>query len=82
MWTSNDRGATWAKARQLTGDSPFNHTYVRHPVDAHDDFYAFWADGHGRQPSQSSLYFSNRAGDVFRLPRTMNEDFAEPEKVE
>ena len=40
----------------------------RRPVNAHDDFYAFWADGHGRQPSASSLYFCTKAGDVYRLP--------------
>lgn len=82
MWTSTDCGATWKKARQLTGDSPFNHTYIRHPVNAHEDFYAFWADGHGREPSHSSVYFSNRAGDVFRLPRQMTDEFARPEKIQ
>jgi len=81
MWTSGDQGATWQKTRQLTSHSPFNHTYVRHPVNAHDGFYAFWADGHGRQPSASSLYFCTRAGDVFRLPTRMAGEFAEPEKM-
>jgi hypothetical protein len=51
-------------------------------VNAHDDFYAFWADGHGRQPSSSSLYFCTKAGDVYRLPRHMMQDFAKPERVE
>ncbi|RPJ37892.1 MAG: hypothetical protein EHM35_05765 [Planctomycetaceae bacterium] len=79
MWTSYDQGATWKKVRQLTSRSPFNHTFARRPVNAHDDFYAFWADGHGRQPSASSLYFCTRAGTVFRLPRTMTQDFEAPE---
>jgi hypothetical protein len=67
--------------KQLTRNSERNHTYARRPVNAHPGFYAFWADGHGRQPSESDLYFCNREGDVFRLPRTMNEDFARPAKV-
>jgi len=51
-------------------------------VNAHRDFYAFWADGHGRQPSASSLYFCNQAGDVYRLPQRMTAEFARPEKVD
>lgn len=81
VWTSGDQGASWQKAKQLTSNSPFNHTYVRHPVNAHDGFYAFWADGHGREPSASSLYFCTKAGDVFRLPDRMTAEFAQPEKV-
>ena len=80
-WRSQDQGATWQKVRQLTQDSPFNHTYARHPVNAHDDFYALWADGHGRQPSESSIYFCDRAGNVYRLPREMTADSMKPEKV-
>ena len=80
VWTSRDRGATWKKVKQLTSGSKHNHTYVRRPVDAHVDFYALWADGHGRQPSISYLYFTNRSGDhVWRLPPVMEDDFAEPE---
>jgi len=81
MWRSIDQGATWKKIAQLTQDSPYNHTYAREPVDAHDDFYAFWADGHGRQPSESSIYFCDRAGNVYRLPRVMTAEFMKPEKI-
>jgi len=81
MWTSVDQGGSWSRARQLTDDSPFNHTYARRPLDAHPDFYALWADGHGRKPSTSSLYFANRAGDVWRLPATMATELAVPESV-
>ena len=81
MWVSRDRGQRWTMVRQMTRDSAYNHTYVRRPVHAHPDFYAFWADGHGRKPSPSRLYFGNQAGDVFRLPRKMTEDFAKPERV-
>ena len=68
-------------ARQLTSGSTRNHTYVRRPVRAHPDFYALWADGNARKPSNSSLYCTNRAGEVFRLPETMHRDSASPEKV-
>jgi len=82
MWVSRDRGASWRMARQLTQESPFNHTYVRRPVDAHRDFYALWADGHGRQPSPSSLYFCDIEGNVRVLPRVMDGDFARPQLVD
>jgi hypothetical protein len=81
IWTSSNRGASWQRARQITSNSKFNHTYVRRPVNAHDGFYAFWADGNGREPSTSSFYFCTKAGDMFRLPRDMAEDFALPERV-
>ena len=82
IWTSRDQGATWVKARQLTRDSARNHTYARRPVNAHPDFYAIWADGHGREPSESCLYFTNREGDhVWRLPPVMQGGSARPEIV-
>ncbi|HVR36605.1 MAG TPA: BNR-4 repeat-containing protein [Methylomirabilota bacterium] len=79
MWVSHDQGVNWEKVRQLTQGSERNHTYVRRPVNAHPEFYALWADGHGRQPSESNLYFSDREGNVRVLPRHMNEAFAMPE---
>ena len=69
MWTSRDTGCTWRRERLMTAGSPRNHTYVRRPVHAHPDFYAFWADGHGREPSPSDLYYCNNAGDVTRMRR-------------
>ena len=68
MWLSEDAGRTWRESRRMTTGSTVNHTYPRRPLNAHPDFYALWADGHGRQPSESHLYFCNRAGDIFRLP--------------
>ena len=56
--------------------------YARRPLNAHPDFYALWADGHGREPSQSSLYFCDRQGNVRVLPRQMSGDFAEPKLLE
>lgn len=82
LWTSRDEGATWTRVRQLTRDSRFNHTYARRPVDAHPGFYALWADGHTLEPSESSLYFTDRDGTrVWRLPRQMDGEEAEPEVV-
>lgn len=81
LWTSRDSGKTWEKTRQMTAGSPFNHCYPRRAVNAHPDFYAIWADGHGREPSESNLYFCNIDGDVFRLPRVMSDETAEPEPV-
>jgi hypothetical protein len=82
MWRSDDRGMTWRKARQLTHDSPRNHTYVRRPLNAHSEFYGFWADGNARSPSLSRLYFTDKAGErVRRLPIDMTEDFQAPEDV-
>ncbi len=81
MWLSQDAGHSWRKARQMTAHSEFNHTYVRRPVHAAPGFYAFWADGHGRRPSPSRLYFCNRDGDVFQMPVRIDADFADPEPV-
>jgi len=81
MWVSPDRGATWKKLRQLTANSERNHTYARRPVNAHPDFYALWADGHGRKPSISNLYFCDRAGNVYLLPRKMKGEFEKPRRL-
>ncbi len=80
MWTSTNAGRTW-RPQPLTADSPYNHSYARKPVHAHPGFYALWADGHGRQPSESRLYFADRDGRVFRLPQKMDGPTAEPELV-
>jgi hypothetical protein len=82
LWTSSDRGATWEMKKQLTSRSERNQTYVRRAINANDEFYAIWADGHGRKPSESHLYFCDREGTVRMLPRTMSGDFAVPELVE
>ncbi|MBX6314060.1 MAG: BNR-4 repeat-containing protein [Isosphaeraceae bacterium] len=80
MWASRDQGATWQRVKQLTHDSRRNHTYARRPLDAHPDFYAFWADGDVLRPSGSNLYFTNQTGDhVWRLPETMTGESARPE---
>jgi hypothetical protein len=79
LWTSNDQGQTWHKTRQLTTRSPRNHGYVRRPVNAHPDFYAFWADGNTDTMSESHLCFTNQTGTtVRRLPHTMTTPHATP----
>ena len=80
IWRSTDLGDTWEKERDVTRNSERNHSYVRRPVNAHDDFYAFWADGDADELSPSYLYFTNKAGaQVWRLPYDMEDDFARPE---
>lgn len=79
MWESKDHGKTWTKLKMLTWNSKYNHSYARRPVNVHPDFFAFWADGHGREPSESRLYFCDQEGKVYRLPQQMEGDFAEPE---
>jgi hypothetical protein len=81
LWTSGDEGKTWKKVKQLTKNSPRNHSYARRPVDAHDGFYAFWADGDADKFSESVLYFCTKSGDVYRLPQVMKEATAKPEKL-
>ncbi len=80
-WVSHDLGHYWEKQHSLTQHSQLNHNYVRRPVNAHPDFYALWADGHGRKPSASTLYFCNQEGSVFVLPRRMKTDTAQPEPL-
>jgi len=81
MWVSEDRGQTWRLKKRLTANSSRNHTYVRRPVNAHDDFFAFWADGHGRKSSISQLYFADRDGTVYALPREMDAATVAPRLV-
>ncbi len=71
MWVSNDRGKSWENEKSITSNSPRNHTYIRRPINAYPEFYAFWADGHGRKPSVSCLYFCDRTGNVYLLPQNM-----------
>jgi hypothetical protein len=82
VWVSRDRGRTWRQQRQITHSSERNHAYARRPVDAHPDFYAFWADGNPDRFSISRLYFISRNGDaLWRLPYQMSKDFAKPERI-
>ncbi len=80
LWESADEGKTWRKTSNLTSNSVRNHSYARRPLNAHPDFYAFWADGNPDSLSISYLYFCNKKGDrVWRLPYTMQHDMEQPE---
>jgi len=82
IWTSHNQGMTWIREKQVTKHSKFNQSYVRRPLNAHPDFYAFWADGNPNEFSESHLYFCNQAGDkVWRLPDKMKGEFAIPELI-
>lgn len=82
IWESTDHGETWNKFRQLTHDSPLNHTYIRRPLSANKDFYAYWADGNPLKTSESHLYFANRDGTkVYQLPSEMNGNFSVPKEI-
>src|SRR5262249_40645264 len=63
LWLTTDQGITWNKSRVFTHSPSFNHTYVRQPINAQDDFYAFWADGDATKKSASHLYFTNKTCD-------------------
>ena len=83
VWTSRDEGKSWTRLRELTRNSPRNHTYPRHPVNAHPPYVSLWSDGDSKKPSESRLYFTNRACDrVWQLPTTMTGDFAAPQLVQ
>ncbi|MEQ6119481.1 BNR-4 repeat-containing protein [Reichenbachiella sp. MALMAid0571] len=81
MWVSKDQGVSWSKEKQLTNNDEFNHNYARRPLNAHSDFYAFWADGHGRMSSKSRLYISTKEGEVYQFPEQMNQEMSELKKV-
>lgn len=73
LWESRDSGKTWMKVRNITSGSTNNHTYVRRPLNAHPDFYAFWADGNADAFSESNLYYTDREGaQVHQMPRWFN----------
>lgn len=82
MWKSTDNGSSWQKVKQLTANSEKNHTYVRRPVNVHPGFYGIWADGHGRQPSKSSLYICDKEGNVFKLPEEIKKSLVTPSAVD
>ena len=81
VWFTED-GKVWQQKRRITRDSERNQAYARRSVNAHSDFYAFWADGNPNQMSISKLYFTNKEGDkVWQLPYDMIEEFEQPKPV-
>ncbi|TWT72564.1 hypothetical protein Pan14r_48840 [Crateriforma conspicua] len=74
-WSSRDSGATWQRENAVTENSVRSHNYVRHPVDAADPFFVFWADGDPTELSPSRLYFADSTGrHVHVLPDQMETD--------
>lgn len=81
MYISRDQGASW-QFKQITRNSRLNHNYPRRPLNAHPAFYAIWADGNAFEPSESSLYFTDREGTAaWRLPPLMKADLEKPQKL-
>jgi hypothetical protein len=78
---SKDLGARWSKVTTLVVPAGRTQTYVRKPLGAQPAFYALWADGATLKPSESDLYFCDRDGNQFRLPREMTGDHARPESI-
>ena len=79
LWESRDQGESWERVKILTSNSELNHAYVRRPLNAHPEFYAFWADGNPDQFSPSRLYFTDRdATQVWQLPYRMTSEFERP----
>lgn len=79
-WRTDDHGRSWY-AQPLTFNSPVNHNWVRRVIDARMDLTLLWTDGDTLQPSASRLYFADRAGNVYRLPETMEAETVRPELV-
>ena len=78
MWQSGDKGKTWKRVKTLTANSPYNHGYVRRPLNAKDPFFGFWADGNPERITRSTLYFTDSKGNVYSLPYDMKEEWAAP----
>lgn len=79
LWISRNHGQTWAMNKQITHDSSMNHNYARRPVNAHNPFFTFWADGNPIKFSESHLYFGDASGEhVWQLPYEMTNSTAKP----
>lgn len=82
IWQSTNSGADWQLIRQLT-EGEVNSTYPRLVTDAHDDFFALWADGDATSQSASNLFFTNADGTrVYQLPTDFGDaDLIAPELI-
>jgi hypothetical protein len=81
MLESIDNGRTWGRVKQVTGNSPRNHNYIRKVVNGADPFICFWADGNPHEPGKSQLYFGDSKGNVWMLPYDMTADWQKPEPI-
>ncbi|MGB7157676.1 MAG: BNR-4 repeat-containing protein [Tepidisphaeraceae bacterium] len=81
-WASSDEGATWTRLKTITRNSKLQQTFVRQPINAHPQFYAYWADGDAERESVSNLYFTDKdASAVWRLPAKMAMETEKPAKL-
>jgi hypothetical protein len=81
FYESDDSGKTWKAAKQITCNSPRNHSYVRRPQNARDPFMYFWADGDPDQFSISNLYFGDSKGNVWQMPYSFTSGTVKPVKI-
>lgn len=82
MWIRPANSKQWNHFRTITDESPRNHGYARRPLNAHPDFYAFWADGNPDQLTPSFLYFTNKNGTkLWQLPYNMSNEAEKPKRV-
>jgi hypothetical protein len=82
LWTSHDYGATWTRTLSVTSDSKWNNSYVRRPVNAYKEFYAFWTDGDPDKISESRLYFTDaKCKRVWVLPYEMHREYEKPQRI-
>jgi len=81
MMESADEGKTWSLKSQVTFNSTLNNSYMRRPLNAHDPFFFFWADGNPDQFSISRLHFGDAQGNVYRMPYTMKGQQQKPETI-
>ena len=81
LWTSKDNAKSWVRTRSVTRHSLHHNSHVRRPLNAHPNFWAFWADGDTRQHSESRLFFCDKTGKQVRMmPLHMQKDFQKPKK--
>ncbi|MFT4028134.1 MAG: BNR-4 repeat-containing protein [Novosphingobium sp.] len=83
-WRSTDFGRSWQEVRRFEHAGERNDTYVRRPLNADPQFWAFWADGDAEKKSGVDLYFADRDGHRYRLPRSFpsQQMFAAPEPLD
>lgn len=66
LWVSSDNGTTWHLEQHVASDDPDNHTYVRRPLHATDDFAWLWASGNSHKPGQTQLWYADASGQMAR----------------
>ena len=81
IWSSENKGETWTKEKQLTKNSKYSHSYIRRPVNYKAPFCFFWAEGDSHKFSKSELYFGDFEGNAWKLPFEMEMESEKPVTV-